>query len=58
MGRERWSGLVGWLKHNLQGPKLIGPEDLDLFKITDDPQEAVEFIVSTDRKKKILNPNS
>jgi uncharacterized protein (TIGR00730 family) len=51
MGRDYWSGLVDWMKSRLQETKLIGAEDLDLFKITDDPKEAVEFIVSTDRKR-------
>jgi uncharacterized protein (TIGR00730 family) len=52
MGREHWRGLVAWMRERLRDTKLIGAQDLELFRVTDDPQEAVEFIVSTDHKRK------
>ncbi|MFW9112811.1 TIGR00730 family Rossman fold protein [Corynebacterium striatum] len=45
MGTEYWSGLVEWLKSTLAAGGFINPEDLDLFLITDDVDEAVAHIV-------------
>jgi len=30
--------------------KHIGPDDLDLFKVTDDPEEAVRIILDYERR--------
>src|SRR5580765_4442970 len=40
-GRDFWQGLVRWMKSSMQ-VQFISPGDLDLFKITDDPQEAID----------------
>jgi uncharacterized protein (TIGR00730 family) len=48
MGRDHWSGLVDWIHKTLLANKLIGPDDMDLFHVTDDPREAVEFICARD----------
>jgi uncharacterized protein (TIGR00730 family) len=44
-GREYWSGLVEWLTRTVAAESKINPADLDLFKVTDDPAEAVAFVV-------------
>ncbi|MGN6643384.1 MAG: TIGR00730 family Rossman fold protein, partial [Verrucomicrobiota bacterium] len=49
-GREYWKGLVRWMKDRLEGGKFISPGDLDLFTITDDPQEAVDIILEYKRR--------
>ena len=41
-----WAGLLRWLESRVQGEKKISPGDLDLFLLTDDPEEAVEAIVT------------
>ena len=57
MGRAYWSGLVGWMDERLRAAQLISPGDLELFHVTDEPQEAVEFIIARDRAKQAaLNP--
>ncbi len=49
-GRSHWKGLVQWMKAELvERGKYIGPQDLDLFKITDDPTEAVRIIRDYER---------
>jgi uncharacterized protein (TIGR00730 family) len=49
-GRDYWKGLVQWMKTQLDGHhEFIGPRDLDLFKITDDPEEAVRIILDYER---------
>ncbi|MCB1874978.1 MAG: TIGR00730 family Rossman fold protein [Chromatiales bacterium] len=41
---EFWEGLIGWFRDVLVKHKTISPEDLDLFKVIDDPKEVVEAI--------------
>jgi uncharacterized protein (TIGR00730 family) len=50
-GREHWSGLLRWLKAELQDKhKFISPGDLDLVKVTDNPRETVEMILDYERR--------
>lgn len=44
-GRAYWSGLIAWMKTTLEPEQLISPGDLDLLRITDDPGEAVGWIL-------------
>ncbi|MCG8576057.1 MAG: TIGR00730 family Rossman fold protein [Flavobacteriales bacterium] len=44
-GRSYWEGLVAWIKEQmLDAEGNISLADMDLIKITDDPQEAVNHI--------------
>ena len=50
-GRNHWSGLLRWMKAELQDQnKLISPGDLDLIAVTDDPREAVHIILDYERR--------
>ena len=49
-GKEYWQGLLRWMKATLEKNKFIGPNDLDLVTITDDPQEAVAVILDYMRR--------
>ena len=45
IGRDFWSGLIGWIKNTLlEEEQNISPEDLDLIKIVDSAEEAVDHI--------------
>ena len=45
VGTEYWSGLVDWLRSTmLQVEKNINAEDMDLFKIVDTAEDAVQVI--------------
>ena len=45
MGSDFWEGLMDWVKEQmLQKNQYISPEDLDVFQIMDDPNEAVKHI--------------
>jgi hypothetical protein len=50
-GREYWSGLVDWLTRTVAAERKINPSDLDLFKVTDDPAEAVAIVVEARAEK-------
>ncbi|HHY86089.1 MAG TPA: TIGR00730 family Rossman fold protein [Verrucomicrobia bacterium] len=45
IGKEHWRGLIRWMKEHLEDTKFISPGDLDLFTLTDDPQEATDIIL-------------
>jgi predicted Rossmann-fold nucleotide-binding protein len=42
--------LIRWMKERLAGSKFIGASDLDLFTLTDDPQEAIDIILDYERR--------
>jgi uncharacterized protein (TIGR00730 family) len=44
-GRSYWSGLIKWIKSTLEKNGMISTGDLDLFSITDDPNEAVNIVL-------------
>lgn len=53
MGRDYWKGLLKWLNDSmLKGHKMISPDDLKLFLVTDDPEEAVAYVVSEINKRR------
>lgn len=45
-GSHYWSGLLDWMKALVLESGAIAPEDLDLMKLTDDPDEAAELATS------------
>ena len=49
-GKDHWKGLIRWMKDQLEGSKYISPGDLDLFKLTDDPQEVIDTILDYERR--------
>jgi uncharacterized protein (TIGR00730 family) len=50
-GTEHWSGLLKWMKSRLeQKAKSISPGDLELVRLTDDPQEAIDIILEYERR--------
>ena len=44
IGVKYWQGLIDWIKNTMLAEGNISAEDLDLFKVTDDEQEAVKCI--------------
>lgn len=49
-GKNHWRGLVRWMKERLDDTHYISPGDLELFKVTDDPQEAIDVILDYERR--------
>ena len=45
-GSAYWRGLIDWLSSGVLGEGKITPEDLTLFTVTDDVDEAVEVILA------------
>ncbi len=44
VGSDFWKGLISWLKRMMLKEGMICREDLDLFKVIDDPDEVVKHI--------------
>ncbi len=44
MGTEFWGGLIEWFKGQLVKNQYMHEDDLDLFLVTDSPEEAVTYI--------------
>jgi len=52
VNKDYWSGLINWMKNKVLKCKNISNCDIDIFYITDTPEEAVEYInkfYSTDK---------
>jgi uncharacterized protein (TIGR00730 family) len=44
VGRAYWSGLLDWIRGTLLAQGAIADGDLELFQVTDDPDEVVDII--------------
>lgn len=58
MGRDHWDGLIEWMDKRLRVSKLIGETDLNLFRVCEEPEEAVEFIVAADKTRLAAVPKN
>ena len=56
MGNDFWNPLIDWVKEYQLKNKYISPEDLNLFSITDDPEEASKIMFDFHKGKK-FTPN-
>ncbi len=45
-GKDYWKGMVDWLRERVADERKISPEDLDLFCVTDSPEEVVEHVAT------------
>lgn len=45
IGHDFWDGLIAWMRQvMLEQHQAISPQDMDLFRVTDDPAEAVSIV--------------
>src|SRR5687767_10251445 len=49
-GSTYWRGLVDWLTDQLH-PRYIVPEDIDIFRIVDDPNQCVKLVKQGVKKR-------
>ena len=48
VGHAYWDGLVDWLRNTVLAGGKVNQPDLELFTVTDDPDEAVRLVVAAD----------
>ena len=46
VGTDYWRGLVDWVADRMLGEGNISPEDVDLFTVTDDPEEVRDLLMA------------
>ena len=51
VGSNYWSGLVDWLRERMLAEGNISPDDLDLFKVTDEPLEVRDLLMSASHRQ-------
>jgi len=56
-GRHYWAGLIRWLQSRVLSEAKIGPGDLDLMLLTDDPQEAANAVIAAWESQKPQKKN-
>ncbi len=57
VGKKFWGGLIDWIKTVLlEAENNVSPEDLDLFRLVDTAEEAVE-VIDEFYSKYLLSPN-
>jgi uncharacterized protein (TIGR00730 family) len=44
VGRSYWAGLLAWIRDTLMTNGAVDESDLDLLRLTDDPEEVVAMI--------------
>lgn len=44
MGSDYWKGLLDWLRNTMLDQGMISREDMELFRVLDEPEEIVEYI--------------
>jgi uncharacterized protein (TIGR00730 family) len=49
MGRKYWEGLIRWMENTLIEEGTISAVDLNMFYLTDSPEDAVEYIIKYHR---------
>lgn len=56
MGTSFWGGLINWIRESMLARGNISEKDLDLFRVTDDPDEAADLIAGFYQKHR-MQPN-
>ena len=51
VGSNYWSGLVDWMRERMLAEGNISPDDLDLFKVTDEPLEVRDLLMSASHRQ-------
>jgi uncharacterized protein (TIGR00730 family) len=46
-----WDGMLDWVREELLANGMISPEDAELLHLTDDPDEAVQLVLSCYRER-------
>lgn len=54
MGKTYWEGMLQWIKDVMLKKECISPEDLNLFQVTDDPEEVANGIERHYQKDRAL----
>ena len=51
VGHAYWQGLLDWLRIRSGGRRMINPLDVDLMRVVDTPEEALEVLREAAERK-------
>ncbi len=54
-GSDYWSGFLSWLRKSVYTAKCISPEDMKIFRVTDDPKEVVRIVKNFRIKRNVCH---
>lgn len=57
-GSGYWSGLLDWMRDRVAAEGKIGPEDIELMRVSDDPDEAAEYIRDVLTRSTVEKPHA
>jgi hypothetical protein len=49
-GTEYWQGLADWMRARMLANRCVAPQDLELFRLTDSPEEAAALVLEHYRR--------
>jgi uncharacterized protein (TIGR00730 family) len=50
-GSDYWRGLLDWLRDPVLAEAKIGPEDVEMLEVTDDPARVLELLRAVDHRR-------
>jgi len=53
-GWDYWGSMINWLKERMLAEGYIAEDDLNLFKVTDDPAEAANHIIYSAQEQRLI----
>jgi uncharacterized protein (TIGR00730 family) len=53
---EYWRGMLDWIQNTLLAEGMISPEDWEQLHVTDDPEDAVAYVVQAYRRRSRETP--
>jgi uncharacterized protein (TIGR00730 family) len=53
---EYWRGMLDWTERTLLAEGMISPEDWEQLHVTDDPEDAVRYVVEAYRRRSAETP--
>ena len=51
VGTDYWRGLTDWLAETMAPEGKISPGDVDMLRVTDDPEEVIELIETAEHRR-------
>ena len=58
VGHDYWSGLVDWIRNTVLADDKISEDDLTMFAVTDDVEEAVKILLEAQRDRRSSAPGA
>ena len=55
---EYWREMLDWIRGDLLADGMISPADLELLHLTDDPEEAVDYVLECYERRCADDPHA